>query len=223
MPDKRVASYDEALAGLDDGMTVMIGGFGDAGVPFGLVEAVLDTAAHDLTLVCNNAGTGERGIAALLKAGRVRRIVCSYPRSSGSHVFDALYKAGRIELELVPQGTLVERIRCAGAGLGGFYSPVGAGTDLAAGKEVRDIDGRAHVLERPLGADFALIAAARADTWGNLVYARAARNFGPVMATAARVVVAEVREIVAPGTLDPECVVTPGIFVDRVVMAEARS
>ena len=223
MIDKRVETCVRALRGLGDGMSVMIGGFGDAGVPFALVEAVLETGARDLTAISNNAGTGEAGLAALLKAGRVRRVVCSYPRSRGAHVFDALYRAGRVELELVPQGTLVERIRCAGAGLGGFYCPVAAGTQLAEGREQREIDGRTHVLEAPLGADFALIGAARGDAWGNLIYDKTARNFGPVMATAAELVVAQVRAFAMPGELDPECIVTPGIFVDRVVVEGAAS
>ena len=219
MLDKRVDNYGQALAGLGDGDCVLVGGFGDAGVPFGLVEAILELDARELTIVSNNAGTQERGIAALLKAGRVRRIVCSYPRSRGCHVFDALYRAGEIELELVPQGTLAERLRAAGAGLGGFYSPVSAGTQIAAGKEEREIDGRRYVLEAPLAGDFALIGARQADRWGNLTYAKSARNFCPVMATAARVVAVEARELVELGALDPECVVTPGIFVDRIVVA----
>ena len=219
MLDKRVDGYGQALAGLRDGDCVLVGGFGDAGVPFGLVEAILERDARELTIVSNNAGTEERGIAALLKAGRVRRIICSYPRSRGCHVFDALYRAGEIELELVPQGTLAERLRAAGAGHGGFYSPVSVGTEIAAGKEEREIDGRRYVLEAPLAGDFALIGARRADRWGNLTYAKSARNFCPVMATAARIVAVEARELVELGALDPECVVTPGIFVDRIVVA----
>jgi 3-oxoadipate CoA-transferase alpha subunit len=223
MLDKRVADCVAALQGLEDGASVLVSGFGDAGVPFGLVAAILELEARDLTIASNNAGTGERGLAALLAAGRVRRVICSYPRSRGSHVFDGLYQAGRIELELVPQGTLCERMRCAGAGLGGFYSPVSVGTELANGKEVREIDGRSYVLETPLAGDFALIGARQADRWGNLTYGKSARNFGPVMATAARVVAVEVREFVELGTLDPECVVTPGAFVDRIVVAGAGS
>jgi 3-oxoadipate CoA-transferase alpha subunit len=221
MLDKRVADYGAALQGLEDGATVLVSGFGDAGVPFGLVEAILELAARELTIVSNNAGTGEHGLAAILQAGRVRRVVCSYPRSRGCHVFDGLYQAGRVELELVPQGTLCERMRCAGAGLGGFYSPVSVGTELANGKEVRQIEGRSYVLETPLAGDFALIGARQADRWGNLTYGKSARNFGPIMATAARVVAAEVRAFVELGALDPECVVTPGIFVDRIVVAGA--
>ena len=222
MLDKRVADYGAALQGLEDGATVLVSGFGDAGVPFGLVEAILELEARDLTIVSNNAGTGRRGLAALLAAGRVRRVVCSYPRSRGSDVFDGLYQADRVELELVPQGTLCERLRCAGAGLGGFYSPVSVGTDLADGKELREIDGKSYVLEAPLAGDFALIGARQADRWGNLTYDKSARNFGPIMATAARIVAAEVGEFVELGTLDPESVVTPGIFVDRIVVMGAE-
>ncbi|MFF8950634.1 3-oxoacid CoA-transferase subunit A [Streptomyces sp. NPDC014940] len=213
---------DEAVAGVEDGSTVLVGGFGLAGMPFDLVDALIRQGAGDLTVVSNNAGNGEVGLAALLAAGRVRKVICSFPRQSDSYVFDGLYRAGRVELEVVPQGTLAERIRAAGAGIGAFYSPVGAGTPLAEGKEVREIDGRPHVLEHPIKADVALISAHRADTAGNLVYRRTARNFGPVMATAAGTVVAQVTGIVPAGEIDPETVVTPGIYVDRLVRAEAR-
>ncbi|MGW4807569.1 3-oxoacid CoA-transferase subunit A [Kitasatospora sp. NPDC004272] len=216
------ADADEALAGVADGSTVLVGGFGYAGMPFELIAALIRQGAGGLTVVSNNAGNGDVGLAALLKAGRVRKVVCSFPRQSDSYVFDALYRAGKVELEVVPQGTLAERIRAGGAGIGGFFSPVGAGTPLAAGKETRVIDGREHVLELPIRGDLALVSAHRGDTAGNLVYRKTARNFGPVMATAATTVVAQVTEIVPAGELDPESVVTPGIFVDRLVRAEAR-
>ncbi|MFJ8768935.1 3-oxoacid CoA-transferase subunit A [Streptomyces clavifer] len=216
------ATTDEAVAGVEDGSTVLVGGFGLAGMPFDLIDALIRQGAGDLTIVSNNAGNGDVGLAALLKAGRVRKVTCSFPRQSDSYVFDDLYRAGRVELEVVPQGTLAERMRAAGAGIGAFYSPVGVGTPLAEGKETREIDGRAHVLEYPIKGDVALISAHRADTMGNLVYRRTARNFGPVMATAARTVVAQVTEIVPAGGIDPETVVTPGIYVDRLVRAEAR-
>ncbi|NIL54013.1 3-oxoacid CoA-transferase subunit A [Streptomyces sp. 2BBP-J2] len=216
------ATTDEAVAGVEDGFTVLVGGFGLAGMPFDLIDALIRQGAGDLTVVSNNAGNGDVGLAALLKAGRVRKVICSFPRQSDSYVFDELYRAGRVELEVVPQGTLAERIRAGGAGIGAFYSPVGAGTPLAEGKETREIDGRSYVLEYPVKGDVALISAHRADTLGNLVYRKTARNFGPVMATAAATVVAQVTEIVAPGQIDPEAVVTPGIYVDRLVRAEAR-
>lgn len=212
---------DGAVAGIKDGATVLVGGFGPAGMPFDLIDALIRHGAGDLTVVSNNAGNGDVGLAALLKAGRVRKVICSFPRQSDSYVFDELYRAGRVALEVVPQGTLAERMRAAGAGIGAFYSPVGAGTPLAEGKEVREIDGRAHVLEYPIKGDVALISALRADTVGNLVYRKTARNFGPVMATAATTVVAQVTEIVPVGHIDPESVVTPGIYVDRLVRAEA--
>jgi 3-oxoadipate CoA-transferase alpha subunit len=195
----------------------MIGGFGTAGLPNELLDALIAQGAKDLTIVNNNAGNGETGLAALLKAKRVRKILCSFPRQVDSHHFDALYRAGQIELELVPQGNLAERIRAAGAGIGAFYTPTGYATDLAKGKETRIIDGRGYVLEYPIHADFALIKAERADRWGNLVYRKTARNFGPIMATAAKCCVAQVREVVGLGALDPEAVVTPGIFVKRIV------
>ncbi|GLW48166.1 3-oxoadipate CoA-transferase subunit A [Streptomyces sp. NBRC 14336] len=216
------ATTDEAVAGIQDGSTVLVGGFGLAGMPFDLIDALIRQGAGDLTVVSNNAGNGDVGLAALLKAGRVRKVICSFPRQSDSYVFDDLYRSGRVELEVVPQGTLAERMRAAGAGIGAFYSPVGVGTPLAEGKETREIDGRVHVLEYPIKGDVALISAHRADTLGNLVYRKTARNFGPVMATAATTVVAQVTEIVPAGDIDPETVVTPGIFVDRLVRAEAR-
>ena len=217
MIDKIVASCQAALADVPDGATVMIGGFGTAGLPNELTEALLAQGARELVIVNNNAGNGDRGLAALLAAKRVRKVVCSYPRQADSHHFDALYRAGQIELELVPQGNLAERIRAAGAGIGGFFTPTGYGTELAKGKETREIDGRGYVLEAPIHADFALIKAERGDRWGNLTYRMTARNFGPVMAMAAKVTVASVHEVVELGSLDPEAVVTPGIFVQRVV------
>lgn len=218
MLDKRVPDLAAAVAGIRDGSIVLVGGFGNAGIPVELIHALIDQGAKDLTVVSNNAGSGRTDVAALLATGRVRMLVCSYPKTSGSVVFEELYAAGRIELELVPQGTLSERIRAAGAGLGGFYTPTGVGTELAAGKEVRRINGRDYVLELPIKADVALIKAERADRWGNLVYHASARNFGPVMAPAAALTVVQVREVVPLGALDPETIVTPGIFVDRVVV-----
>ncbi|MFA9441419.1 3-oxoacid CoA-transferase subunit A [Uliginosibacterium sp. sgz301328] len=217
MIDKTRASAAEAVADIHDGATVMIGGFGTAGQPAELIDALIEQGARELTIVNNNAGNGETGLAALLAARRVRKIVCSFPRQSDSQVFDALYRAGDIELELVPQGNLALRIQSAGAGFGAVFTPTGFGTLLAEGKETREIDGRQYVLEYPIRADFALIKAHRADRWGNLVYRKTARNFGPIMATAARCTIAQVSEIVALGELDPEAVVTPGIFVKRVV------
>ncbi|MEU0475338.1 3-oxoacid CoA-transferase subunit A [Streptomyces olivaceus] len=211
------ADADEAVAGVEDGSTVLVGGFGMAGMPVALIDALIRQGAKDLTVVSNNAGNGDTGLAALLAEGRVRKVICSFPRQTDSHVFDGLYRAGRIELEVVPQGSLAERMRAAGAGIGAFYCPTGAGTLLAEGKETRVIDGRPHVLEYPIRGDVALIGAHRADRMGNLVYRKTARNFGPVMATAATTVVAQVREIVETGALDPETVVTPSIYVDRVV------
>ena len=217
MIQKEVASLAEAVADVADGSTVMIGGFGTAGLPNELVGALLEQGAKDLTIINNNAGNGDTGLAALLAARRVRKIVCSFPRQVDSHHFDRLYRAGEIELELVPQGNLAERIRAAGAGIGGFFTPTGYGTDLAKGKETREIDGRMYVLESPLHADVAFIKAERGDRWGNLTYRMTARNFGPVMAMAARTTIASVHEIVPLGGLDPEAVVTPGIFVQRIV------
>lgn len=195
----------------------MIGGFGNAGMPAALIDALIEQGARELTIVNNNAGNGETGLAALLQAKRVRKIICSFPRQADSQVFDALYRAGEIELELTPQGNLAERIRAAGAGIGGFFSPTGYGTLLAEGKETRLIDGRHYVLESPIHADFALIKALRADRWGNLVYRKTARNFGPVMAMAAKCTIVQVSDIVELGELDPEAIITPGIFVQRVV------
>ena len=217
MIDKRVRSLAEAVAGIPDGATVLCAGFGGAGLPDALCEAVIEQGARALTVVANNAGTGRAGLAALLAAGRVKRIICSFPRSSGSVVFEELYAAGRIELELVPQGIISERMRCAAAGLGGFYSPVSVGTRLAEGKEHREIDGRMYVLEKPLKGDVALLSADRADRWGNLTYRKSARNFNPTMAMAASLSIAQVRHVVELGEIDPEMVITPGIFVDRLV------
>ena len=217
MIDKICQSLQAALQGVPDGATVMIGGFGGAGQPNELIDALIAQGARELTIVNNNAGNGETGLAALLKAGRVRKIICSFPRQADSQVFDGLYRAGKLELELVPQGNLAERIRAAGAGIGGFFTPTGYGTELAKGKETREINGRRHVLESPLHADVALIKAERGDRWGNLVYRKTARNFGPIMATAAKLTVASVHDIVALGEMDPEHIVTPGIFVQRVV------
>ncbi|MEW2354651.1 3-oxoacid CoA-transferase subunit A [Spirillospora sp. NPDC029432] len=216
------ATAGEAVAGIEDGSTVLVGGFGLAGMPFELIDALIGQGAGDLTVVSNNAGNGDVGLAALLKAGRVRKMICSFPRQSDSYVFDELYRSGRVELEVVPQGTLAERMRAGGAGIGAFYSPVGVGTPLAEGRETREIDGRRYVLEYPIKGDVALISAYRADTMGNLVYRKTARNFGPVMATAATTVIAQVTAIVPAGEIDPETVVTPGIYVDRLVRAEAR-
>jgi 3-oxoadipate CoA-transferase, alpha subunit len=213
---------DEAVAGIEDGSTVLVGGFGLAGMPVDLVDALIRQGAKDLTIVSNNAGNGEVGLAALLKAGRVRKVLCSFPRQSDSYVFDELYRSGRIELEVVPQGNLAERMRAAGAGIGAFFSPTAVGTPLGEGKEQRTIDGREYVLELPIKGDYALISAHRADGMGNLVYRRTARNFGPVMATAATTTIVQVGEVVATGDLDPEAVVTPGIYVDRVVRVDAR-
>ena len=223
MIDKTVTDAATAVAGIPDGATVMIGGFGRAGQPVELIDALIAQGARDLTIVNNNAGNGDTGLAALLAAGQVRKVVCSFPRQHDSWVFDGLYRDGRIELELVPQGNLAERIRAAGAGIGAFFSPTGVGTTLAEGKEARTIDGRDYVLEYPIRADFALISALKADRWGNLVYRKTARNFGPIMASAATVTVAQVDEVVPLGSLDPEAVVTPGIFVDRVVAVGERA
>ena len=219
MIDKRVESVDAAVADVKDGMTVMIGGFGTAGMPMALVDALIRQGARDLVIVSNNAGNAETGIALLLKERRVRKVICSFPRQTDSWHFDKLYKEKAVELELVPQGNLAERIRAAGAGIGAFYTPTGYGTQLAEGKETREIDGRHYVLEYPIPADFALIKAERADRWGNLTYRMTARNFGPIMASAARCTVAQVREMAELGSLDPETVVTPGIYVHRVVAA----
>jgi 3-oxoadipate CoA-transferase alpha subunit len=216
--NKLSQSLEAAVAGIHDGATVLIGGFGTAGQPAELIDALIAHGARDLTIVNNNAGNGETGLAALLKARRVRKIICSFPRQADSQVFDALYRAGEIELELTPQGNLAERIRAAGAGIGGFFTPTGYGTRLAEGKETRVIDGKHYVFETPIHADFALIKAYRGDRWGNLTYRKTARNFGPVMAMAARCTIAQVSEVVELGQLDPETIVTPGIFVQRVVL-----
>lgn len=217
MIDKIVPDTAAALAGVPDGATVLIGGFGTAGMPFALIDALIAQGARDLTVVSNNAGNADTGLAALLATGRVRKVICSFPRQHDSWVFERLYRAGEIELEVVPQGNLAERIRAAGAGIGAFYTPTGAGTLLADGKETRMIGGREHVLEYPIHADLALIKARAGDRHGNLVYNKTARNFGPIMASAAKLTVAQVSEIVELGAIDPEHVVTPGIFVSRVV------
>jgi 3-oxoadipate CoA-transferase alpha subunit len=223
MIEKIWSSPAAAVADVPDGATVMIGGFGTAGLPDELIQALLEQGAKDLVVVNNNAGTGDSGLAALLAAGRVRKIICSFPRQADSHHFDALYRSGRIELTLVPQGTLAERIRAAGAGIGAFFTRTGYGTELAKGKETREIDGGHYVLEYPIHADYALIKAEKGDRWGNLTYRKTARNFGPVMATAARVTIASVHEVVPLGGLDPEVVVTPGIYVQRVVPIARRA
>jgi 3-oxoadipate CoA-transferase, alpha subunit len=217
MINKFVASAEAALADIPDGATVLIGGFGNAGMPAALIDALIAQGARQLTIVNNNAGNGDTGLAALMKAKRIRKILCSFPRQADSWHFDALYRGGEIELELVPQGTLAERIRAAGAGIGAFYTPTAYGTRLAEGKETRRIDGRDYVLEYPIHADYALIKADRADRWGNLVYRKTARNFAPIMAAAAKCTVVQVRETLELGELDPEAVVTPGIFVKRIV------
>ena len=216
--DKRVRTIAEALDGVSDGATVLCAGFGSVGEPVALVEGLLERGVKDLVIVANNAGTGEHGIAGLIKAGRVRKVICSYPRTTDPHVFEAVYRAGQIELELVPQGTLSERMRAAAAGIAGFYTRVSAGTKLGLGKEERLIDGELHVLEKPLKGDVALIRGDRGDRWGNLTYRKSARNFNPVMAMAATLTVAQVREVVELGVLDPESIHTPGIFVDRLVL-----
>src|ERR1044072_1410626 len=217
MIDKTCDWLERAVADIHDGATVMIGGFGNAGMPSALIDALIAQGARDLTIVNNNAGNGDTGLAALLKAKRVKKILCSFPRQVDSWHFDALYRSGEIEVELVPQGTLAERIRAAGAGIGAFYTPTAYGTKCAEGKGTRRIGDRDYVLEYPIHADYALIKADRADRWGNLTYRKTARNFAPVMAAAARCTVVQVREIVALGALDPEAIVTPGIFVQRVV------
>ena len=219
--DKLFPSAEAALADIPNGATIMIGGFGNAGMPAALIDALIAQGARDLTIVNNNAGNGDTGLAALLKAKRVKKILCSFPRQADSWHFDALYRAGEIQLELVPQGTLAERIRAAGAGVGAFYTPTAFGTKLAEGKETRRIGDRDHVLEYPIHADYALIKADRADRWGNLTYRKTGRNFAPIMASAAKCTVVQVRESVELGALDPEAIVTPGIFVKRVVKIAA--
>lgn len=217
MINKECRSIDGAIAPIGSGASILIGGFGSAGMPDELVDGLIRHEVTDLTIISNNAGNGETGVAALIKAGRVRKIICSFPRQVDSHHFDAAWRAGTIELELVPQGNLAARIDAAGSGLGAIFTPTGVGTPLAEGKEVRRIDGKDYVLEMPIRADFALIKAHRGDRWGNLVYRKTARNFGPIMAMAARCTIAQVDEIVPLGALDPENIITPGIFVNRVV------
>jgi len=223
MINKIAPSIAEAVSGIPDGATVMIGGFGTAGQPAELIDALIEQGARELTIVNNNAGNGEIGLAALLKAGRVRKIICSFPRQPDSYVFDALYRAGKIELELVPQGNLAARIQAAGAGIGGIFTPTGFGTLIEEGKETRHIDGRDYVFELPIHADYALIKAEAADRWGNLVYRKTARNFGPIMATAAKCTVVQVNRVVGLGQLDPEHIITPGIFVKRVVQVQSQT
>jgi len=219
MINKIVPSLAQAVADIQDGARILVSGFGGAGLPFQLLDALVEQGAKELTIISNNAGSGGLGIAKLVLAGRVRKVICSFPRQPGSTAFDDLYRSGKIELELVPQGTLAERIRAAGAGIGAFFTPTGAGTELAAGKESRVLEGVEQVLERPIHADFALIKALVGDRWGNLTYRRSGRNFGPLMATAARCTIAQVSQIVPLGEIDPETVVTPGIYVQRVVQA----
>ena len=217
MINKIAQSVADALAGIQDGATVLVGGFGTAGIPNELIDGLIEQGAKDLTVVNNNAGNGETGLAALLKTGRVRKIICSFPRQADSQIFDGLYRDGKLELELVPQGNLAERIRAAGAGIGAFFGPTGFGTQLAGDRETREIDGKHYVLEYPIHGDVAFIKAETGDRWGNLTYRMAARNFGPVMATAAKKTIATVHEIVELGALDPETIVTPGIFVQQIV------
>lgn len=223
MINKIVDTMAQAVADLHDGASIMISGFGDAGAPAELIEAVIDHGATDLTIISNNAGSGEVGIAALVKANKVRKVICSFPRQAASHHFDARYRAGEIELELVPQGNLAARIEAAGAGLGAIFTPTGYGTLLAEGKETREMNGRNYVLEYPIHADFALVKARAADRWGNLVYRKVARNFGPIMAMAAKTTIVQVSEIVELGALDPETIITPGIFVNRVVQTSTAA
>jgi 3-oxoadipate CoA-transferase alpha subunit len=221
MIEKQVPSLAEAISEIHSGATVLVGGFGDAGSPVELLEALLETDVRELTIVANNAGSGNRGLASLLREGRVRKVICSYPRSKGSVWFERRFLANEVELEVVPQGTLTERIRAAGAGIGGFFTTTGVGSELAAGKETRVIDGREYLFEMPLFGDVALIKAQRADRWGNLVYHASGRNYGPTMAAAAQLTIAQVDEIVPLGSIDPETVVTPGVLVDRVVKVVA--
>lgn len=220
--NKIVGNFADAVAGIADGATLLVSGFGGAGMPTELLNALRDQGCRDLTIVSNNAGVGREGIGGLLEAGRVRKVICSYPRSGGSVVFEQMWADGQVELELMPQGTLSERMRAAGAGIGAFYTPTGVGTRLAEGKETREIDGRMHVLEYALHGDAAFVFAECADRWGNLTYSKSARNFGPVMAAAARLTVAQVRRVVELGELDPETIVTPSIYVDRVIRIEGR-
>jgi 3-oxoadipate CoA-transferase alpha subunit len=220
--DKVVASVAEALSDVADGSTVLIGGFGLAGHPIALIDGLLEQGARELTIVSNNAGNGDTGLAALLAAGRVRKVVCSFPRQADSWHFDRLYRAGEVELELVPQGNLAERLRAAGAGIGAFYTPTGAGTELAAGKEARTIDGREFVLEYPIRGDVALVGAWKGDRWGNLLYRETSRNFNPLMAAAAATAIAQVDHVVPLGELDPEAIGSPGLYIDRVVAVAER-
>jgi 3-oxoadipate CoA-transferase alpha subunit len=212
-----MSNFEDAVAGVKDGSTILVSGFGGAGMPTELLNALRDQGATDLTIVSNNAGVGREGISGLLSEGKIRKVICSYPRSGGSVIFEEMWAAGKVELEVVPQGTLSERIRAAGAGIGAFYTPTAVGTQLAEGKEVREINGRLQVLEYPLKGDVAFVLAKKADRWGNLTYNKSARNFGPVMAPAADLTIVQVHEIVELGTLDPETIVTPSIFVNRVV------
>lgn len=217
MINKVAHSVADAMADIPDGATILIGGFGTAGIPIELIDGLIEQGAKDLTVVNNNAGNGDKGLAALLKTGRVRKIICSFPRQADSYVFDELYRSGKLELELVPQGNLAERIRAAGAGVGAFFCPTGFGTQLAGDRETREINGKQYVLEYPIHGDVALIKAERGDRWGNLEYRKAARNFGPVMATASKRTIATVHDIVELGSINPESIVTPGIFVKSIV------
>lgn len=217
MINKIVSSVEEAVQGVHDGATILIGGFGGAGHPTELIHALIAQGARDLTVVNNNAGNHETGLAALIKAGRVRKMICSFPKASHSYVFNEMYAAGKIELECVPQGTIAERLHAGAAGLGGFFTPTSYGTDLAKGKEIREIDGKHYVFEKPIRGDFSLVLAEKGDRWGNLIYRKAARNFGPMMCQAAETTIVQVKQIVELGELDPENIITPGIFVDRVV------
>jgi len=217
MIDKTAGSVDEALSCIEDGAVVMIGGFGEVGSPIELIHALIERGTRNLTAINNNTGNGEVGLAALIRNGQVKKMICSYPRSSHSKVFPELYRAGKIELELVPQGTLAERIRAGGAGIPAFYTPTSVGTPLSEGKETREFDGRTYVLEHGLKADVALVKCEVADRTGNLTYNMTARNFSPLMCMAARTTIVQARRLVDPGEIDPECVVTPGIFVDRLV------
>ena len=223
MIQKEVKNLAEAVGDIPDGSVILSSGFGGAGLPTQLLEALYEQGAKNLTLISNNAGSGTNGIAKLVIAGRIKKMICSFPRQKEKWAFDDLYRAGKIELELVPQGTLAERIRAGGAGIGGFYTPTGYGTELANGKETREIDGVNYIFEKAIKADYALVKADKGDRWGNLTYRGTGRNFGPIMATAARCTIAQVNQVVELGSLDPESVVTPGIFVKRVVLVGAKS
>lgn len=222
MINKAELNLHQALAQVKDGATILIGGFGAAGQPAELIDGLIERGAKDLTIVSNNAGNGDFGLAKLLQTGAVKKIICSFPRQADSYIFDALYRAGRIELEVVPQGNLACRIQAAGMGLGAIYTPTGYGTLLAEGKETREIDGKDYVLEYPIRADVALIKAHKGDRWGNLVYNKSARNFGPIMAMAADLTIAQVNKVVELGELDPEVIVTPGIFVQHVIAIDSN-